>query len=129
VGEVLFESEGNKVLDFIWGLGKSNNNHTKVLVVFMGLCLTPSNRSSRLTIIGDSDLITRELRQKIKTTHPNIARTLSRMRDMEHKFSKVIYYHVFRSQKSIVDCLAKEAKQFSTGKLKKGSTICYEPIP
>jgi ribonuclease HI len=114
-GGVVFDSEGNKVMDFAWGLGKATNNHAEVLAVFMGLHLIPANRSSRLTVIGDSDLITRGLRQNLKTTHPNISRTLLRIRDMEHKFGKVSYYHVYRSQNTIADSLAKEAKHFLPG--------------
>jgi ribonuclease HI len=116
-------------MDFAWGLGKSTNNHAEVLAVFMGLHLTPINKSSKLTFIGDSDLITRGLHQNLKTTHPNIARNLHRIRDMEHKFGEVSYYHVYRTQNVIADSLAKEAKQFSTEWLKQGTTIRYEPIP
>jgi hypothetical protein len=38
-GGVVFDSEGNKVMEFVWGLGKTTNNHAKVLAVFMGLHL------------------------------------------------------------------------------------------
>jgi ribonuclease HI len=94
---VVFDSEGNKILDFAWGLGKAANNHVEVLAVFMGLHLIPANRSSRLTVIGYSNLIIRGLYQSLKNTHPNIARTLIQIRDMENKFGEVSYYHVYRS--------------------------------
>jgi hypothetical protein len=95
----------------------------------MGLRLTPANRFSRIMVIGDSNLITRGLRQNLKTTHPNISITLLQIRDMENKFGEVSYYHVYRSQNAIDDSLTKEAKQFSTGQLKQGNAIHYEPIP
>ena len=76
MGGVVFDSEGNKVMEFVWGLGKTTNNHAKVLAVFMGLHLILAHMSSRLTVIGDSDLIIRGLCKYLKTTHPNSSRTL-----------------------------------------------------
>ena len=73
-------------MDFAWGLGKATNNHTSVLAVFMGLFLIPTNISIRLTIIGDYDMIIKELYQNLKTMYPNIARTLLRIKEKEHKF-------------------------------------------
>jgi ribonuclease HI len=109
-GGVVFDSEGNKVLEFSWGLGNTTNNHAEVLATYMGLRLIPENRSTRLTIIGDFDLIIRGLCKSLKTTHPNISRTLLRIKDLENKFDKISYYHVLRTQNIVVDSLTKEEK-------------------
>jgi ribonuclease HI len=73
---VVFDSEGNKVLEFAWGQGNTINNHAEVLTAYMGLRLIPENRYTRLAFIGDSDLIIRGLCKYLKTTHPNSSRTL-----------------------------------------------------
>jgi ribonuclease HI len=56
-GGVILDSDGQKLMEFSWGLGKSTNNNAKALIVYMGMCLITDNGSSMLVVIGDSDLI------------------------------------------------------------------------
>jgi ribonuclease HI len=107
-GGVIFDFKGNKVLEFAWGLGNATNNHAEVLATYMGLRLIPENRSTRLMVISDSDLIIRGLCKSLKTMHPNISKTLLRIKDMESKFDKISYYHVLQTHNIDVDSLAKE---------------------
>jgi ribonuclease HI len=82
-GGVVFDSEENKVLEFGWGLGKTTNNHVEVLTTYMGLHLILKNRSTRIRVIGDSDLIITRLCKSLKMVHPNIFRTLLRIKDLQ----------------------------------------------
>jgi len=92
---------------FAWELGKATNNHVEVLAVLMGIHLITRNRYSRITVISDSNMIIRGLRQTLNTTHSNIDRTLLQIKYMEHKFEKVCYYHVYRYRNAIADSLTK----------------------
>jgi ribonuclease HI len=84
-GGVAFDSGGIKSIEFSWGLGHTSNNHVEALAVYMGLRLLPVNTSSKLVVIGDSDLIIKGLRRLIKNAHPTLARILLRIKDLEKK--------------------------------------------
>jgi hypothetical protein len=38
-GGVIYDSEGNKLIDYSWGLGKTTNNKAEFLAAYMGLNL------------------------------------------------------------------------------------------
>ena len=38
-GGVIYDSDGKKIADFFWGLGKTTNNREEILAVYMGLKL------------------------------------------------------------------------------------------
>ena len=72
MGGVVFDSEGNKSLEYSWGLGNNTNNQGEALTVSTGMYLIPTNNSIRLIAIGDFDRIIKRLRRLVKNPHPNL---------------------------------------------------------
>ena len=79
----------------------------------MGLRLLPDNKTSRITVTGDFDLIIKGLRQILKNHQSNIARTFIRTRDMEHKFREVYYFDVYITQNDVANSFSKAKKRFT----------------
>jgi ribonuclease HI len=58
---VIYDSDGQKVVDFSWGLGKNTNNRAKTLAVYMGLKIAHLRSIQALAVIGDSEIVIRDL--------------------------------------------------------------------
>jgi ribonuclease HI len=65
-GGVILDSDGHKLMEFSWGLGKSTNNNAEALAVYMGMRLITVNSPARLVVIGDSYLIIKRFQMNIK---------------------------------------------------------------
>jgi ribonuclease HI len=60
-GGIIFDSDGQKIVDYSWGLGKTTNNKAESLAVYMGLQIAHSRNIHNLTVLGDSELIIKDL--------------------------------------------------------------------
>jgi ribonuclease HI len=56
-GGVIYDSEGNKLIDYSWGLGKTTNNKEEFLEAYMGLKLTQDRHIHALIVLGDSEIV------------------------------------------------------------------------
>jgi ribonuclease HI len=45
-GGVIYDSEGKKIVEYSWGLGKATNNIEDILAVYMGLNLAQEEHSN-----------------------------------------------------------------------------------
>jgi ribonuclease HI len=61
-GGVIYDSEGNKLIDYSWGLGKTTNNKAEFLAAYMGLKLAQDRHIQALIVLGDSEIVIKELR-------------------------------------------------------------------
>jgi hypothetical protein len=91
--------------------------------------LTLVSSQARLVVIEDSDLIIKGLQRNIKNSHPTLATIFLKIKELENIFDKVSYYHVYRTQKSLADSLAKVVKQLEHNHLKFNEESKYELIP
>jgi ribonuclease HI len=60
-GGVIIDSDGQNILDYSWGLGNTTNNKAESLAVYMGLQIARSRNLHELIVLGDSELIIKEL--------------------------------------------------------------------
>ena len=60
-GGVIYDSDGQKVVGFSWGLGKTTNNRAETLAVYMELKLAQERSIQTLITIGDSEIVIKEL--------------------------------------------------------------------
>jgi ribonuclease HI len=67
-GGVIYDSEGKKITDYSWGLGKTTNNKAEILAAYMGLKLAQDLNIQILTVLGDSEIIIKELRGMSRPT-------------------------------------------------------------
>jgi ribonuclease HI len=110
VGGVIYDSDGQKVADFSWGLGKTTNNRAETLAVYMGLKLAHERSIQTLTVIGDSEIVIKELRGlSTSTNHPPNGLS-SRINTLKQQFTSLRFFHTLRAQNTEADNLAKETK-------------------
>jgi ribonuclease HI len=117
-GESSLTSKEKIILSFHGDWGKPLIYQAEALAIYMGMHLIPTNTSSRLIVIGDSNLIVKGLQRFIKNDQPNLMRIFHRIRKLELKFKLVSYHHIYRKQNEIADSLAKVAKQLEQSKLR-----------
>jgi ribonuclease HI len=104
-------------VDFSWGLGKNTNNKEETLVVYMGLQIAHSRNIQALTVIGDSEIVIREL-LGISTSATQPSSGLhTRIKSLKQLFPKIHFFHILRSQNKEVDRLAKSTKSIEQGQL------------
>jgi ribonuclease HI len=60
-GGVIYDSDGQKVVDFSWGLGKNTNNRAETLAVYMGLKIAHARSIRSLVVLGDSEIVIKDL--------------------------------------------------------------------
>jgi len=60
-GGVILNSDGQKLMEFSWGLGQSTDNSAEALEIYMGVHLITDISPVKLVVIGDSDLIIKGL--------------------------------------------------------------------
>jgi ribonuclease HI len=113
---VIYDSYGNRIYEYSWGLSKNTNNQEEVLVVYMGLCLIPVDKMVRVIILGDSNLIIKGLRRLSKNALPSLIRIYPCIRDIENQFKSMSYFHILRRKNGKVDTLAKAHKQLAQEK-------------
>jgi ribonuclease HI len=116
-GGVIYDSDGQKVVDFSWGLGKNTNNRAETLAVYMGLKIAHSRSIQTLVVLGDSEIVIRDLLGLSNTTTHSSSGLCSRINSLKQLFIKVHYFHILRSQNTEADRLAKAAKYLEQGHL------------
>jgi ribonuclease HI len=61
-GGVIYDPEGNKLINYSWGLGKTTNNKAEILAAYMGLELAQDWHIQALIVLGDSEIVIKDLR-------------------------------------------------------------------
>jgi ribonuclease HI len=90
VGGVVFDSDGNKNIEYSWGLDSATNNQVEILVVYMGLNLISADNLVRLITIGDSNLIIKGLCRIIKKLILVYDRHIAKSRIWSKNFSHLV---------------------------------------
>jgi len=62
-GVVIYDSDGNKLIYYFWGLGKTTNKKEELLAAYMGLKLAQDRHIQALIVLGDSEIVIKELRR------------------------------------------------------------------
>jgi ribonuclease HI len=60
-GGIIYDSDGQKVVDFSWGLGKNTNNRAETLAMYMGLKISHAQSILSLVVLGDSEIVIKDL--------------------------------------------------------------------
>jgi len=116
-GGVIFDSNGQKVTNFSWSLRKNTNNRAKTLAMYMGLQIAHSRSIQALTVIGDSEIVIKELLGLSTTATQASSGLRTRINSLKHLFLIIHYFHILRSQNTEADCLAKSTKSLEHGHL------------
>jgi ribonuclease HI len=128
-GGVIYDSDGQKVADFSWGLGKTTNNRAETLAVYMGLKLAHERSIQTLTVIGDSEIVIKDLRGlSTSANHPPNG-LCSRINTLKHHFTSLRFFHTLCAQNTEADNLAKAVKSLEQSHLVINQASSYDWLP
>jgi ribonuclease HI len=116
-GGVIYDSEGKKLTDYAWGLGKTSNNKAETLAAYMGLKLAQDLRIQTLTVLGDSEIVIKELRGMPRSAKSPLQSISSAINSLKKKFVCLSFFHILRKQNTEADKMAKAAKTLEQSSL------------
>jgi ribonuclease HI len=128
-GEVIYDSGGQKVVDFSQGLGKNTNNRAETLVVYMGLKMAHARSIQTLVVLGDSEIVIKDLLGLSNTTTQSSSGLCSRINTLKQLFIKIRFFHILRSQNTEADCLAKATKSLEQIHLVSNQIPSHDCLP
>lgn len=105
-GAVLLDSEGNKLTDYAWGIGRQTNNDAEWLALIKGIDIAKENNVQDLVAIGDSLLVIKEARALAKNIHKPSSK---HHYDFFHKIKdlrSISLYHILRNNNQQADSMA-----------------------
>jgi hypothetical protein len=93
-GGVIYDSDGQKAVDFSWGLGKATNNREETLTVYMGLKLAHERSIQTLIATRYSEIVIKEIRG-LSTSSKNPPNGLSSgINSLKKKFTSLRFFHI-----------------------------------
>jgi ribonuclease HI len=83
----------------------------------MGLQIAQSRNIHTLTVLGDSEIVIRDLLGHSTSTTQISIGLHSRIKTLKQKFTKIHFFHILHSQNHEADRLAKSIKTLEQGQL------------
>ena len=120
-GGVIYDSNGNKKIEYACGIGRATNNEAEWYVVIKGLELAKDMGIEKLSIIGDSLIVIREARKIYKHRKSPSSRMDYMLSCLCKEFRTINFLHVLRSQNQQTDSMANKGAGLSCGVLEKDS--------
>jgi ribonuclease HI len=109
--------------------GKSTNNRAEILAVYMGLKLAQERNIQTLTVIGDSEIVIKELRGLSISSKRPLKGISSGINSLKKNFISLRFFHILRAQNTKADNLAKAAKILEQSHLITNQTSSYVWLP
>jgi len=109
-GGVIYDFEGNKLIDYSWGLGKTTNNKAEFLATYMGLKIAQDRHIQALIVLVDYEIVIKELRGISNSTKAPLKIISAVINSLKKRFVRLSFFHVLRKQNTEADKMAKEAK-------------------
>jgi len=128
-GEVIYNSGGQKVVDFSRGLGKNTNNIEETLTVYMGLKIAHAQSIWTLVVLGDSEIVIKNLLGLSSFTAQSSNGLYSRINTLNQLFIKIHFLHILCSQNTEEDHLAKVVKSLEQSHLVSNQILSYDCLP
>jgi ribonuclease HI len=111
------------------GSGKTTNNKAEILAVYMGLKLAQERNIQTLTVLGDSEIVIKELRGRSSSPKGPLKGICSAINSLKKNFISLSFFHILRNQNSEADNLAKAAKNLEQSHLLTNQTPSYVWLP
>jgi ribonuclease HI len=128
-GGVIYDSEGKKLIDYAWGLGRTSNNKAELLAAYMGLKLAQDLRIQALTVLGDSEIVIKDLRGMPRSTKAPPQSISAAINSFKKNFVRLSFYHILRKQNTEADKMAKAAKTLEQSSLCTNQTLSNVWLP
>jgi ribonuclease HI len=123
VRRLIYDSKGNKIIDYFRGLGKTTNNKAKVLATYMRFKLAQDLRIQALTVLGDSEIVIKELRGIPNMKKSPLKRISATINSLKKRFVRLIFFHILRKQNMEADKMAKATKTLEQCSLLTNQTL------
>lgn len=107
-GGIIYDICGNMVINYKVNCGIGTNNRAEYLGALRGIKEAHEMGLTHLQIIGDSQLVIRQLTGVYKVRDARLKEIYSMIKEYERRFEKVIYTHVYRQHNAVADKLANE---------------------
>jgi ribonuclease HI len=110
IGLVIFNGE-ERVKDFKKCIGIGTNNQAEYAAMITALELCLEVHGTDIIAFSDSELMVKQLNGEYKVRNSELFKLWGRVKELEGKFSTVVFTHVFRENPGIViaDGLVNEA--------------------
>jgi len=129
VGVVIYDSKGKKIVDYSWGLGKTTNNKAEILAAYMGSKISQERNIQTLRVLGDSEIIIKELRGMSCLTKDPLKSICSAMNSLKKIFMTLGFFHILQKKNSEADTMAKAAKNLEQSHLLTNQILSYVWLP
>ena len=108
-GCVVYDNEGNELFFENKYIGNMTNNVAEYCGLIQGLELCIKNNINEINVYGDSMLILEQMKGKWRVKSDNLIPYWQQAKNLEKKFSKITYNHVYRKNNKRADQLANMA--------------------
>ena len=95
-GGVFFESKGNKLKEYAWGIGRKTNNGAEWLALIKGMELARNVNIEELVVFGDSIMVVREARNLAKKHKNPTTKIHHLLKCIVNEYNAINFLHVPR---------------------------------
>ena len=113
-GGIIFDTRGNKVLTYSWGLGRKTNNEVEWLALLFWMEQIKHNKITKVTVLGDSIQVIRKMISRYNKGGVKIWRIYDRIRKTYANI-QTPFIHILRSNNSEADIWENQGDKLKTG--------------
>lgn len=128
-GGVIFDSEEKQIVDYSSSLGQITYNKAEIITVYMGLNLAHEMSIQTLTVLGDYEIVIKELMGRPGSQKCPLKGTNLAINSLKKKFTSLSFFHILQNQNSQEDNLVKVAKYLEQSHLLINQTPSYVWLP
>ena len=114
---VIFDSKGNKIKEYSWGIGKKTNNCIEWLALIKGLELARNIDIQELVVFGDSMMVVREASNLMKKRSYPVTKTHHILKCMVNGYKAINFLHLLRANYQQADIMVNKGVDLDCGVL------------
>ncbi len=104
-GAVIKSTDGKLLANVSKYLGKTTNNQAEYTAIVIGLERAAKMGATVVSLFMDSELATKQLKGEYRVKDPDIAKRFLEVKNLLHKFDRVIFTHIPREKNKEADAL------------------------
>ncbi len=104
-GAVIKSPDGKLLANVSKYLGKTTNNQAEYTAIVIGLERAAKMGATVVSLFMDSELATKQLKGEYRVKDPDIAKRFLEVKNLLHKFDRVIFTHIPREKNKEADAL------------------------
>jgi len=92
-GGIFYDSEGNIVAKYVWGLGQATNDQVEDYALLWGICIASEKKIVSLKVIGDSTVIIKSMIGEVTLMDRKLATIMARTKKKATYSTKISFSH------------------------------------